>query len=35
VIEGADVLPKIVRRDPQDPQASPATKIISINIEER
>ncbi len=35
VVEGMDVLPKIVRRDPQDPNAPPATKILNIVIEER
>jgi cyclophilin family peptidyl-prolyl cis-trans isomerase len=35
VVEGMDVLPKIVRRDPQDPQAPEPTKIISISIEEK
>jgi cyclophilin family peptidyl-prolyl cis-trans isomerase len=34
VIEGADVLPKIVRRDPQAPNAPTPTKIVSISIEE-
>jgi len=35
VVEGMDVLPKIVRRDPQDPNAPPATKILTIVIEEQ
>jgi cyclophilin family peptidyl-prolyl cis-trans isomerase len=35
VVEGMDVLPKIVRRDPQDPDASPATKVLTVVIEER
>ncbi len=35
VVAGQDVLPKIVRRDPQDPKAPAATKITGITIEEK
>jgi len=35
VVEGMDVLPKIVRRDPQDPNAPPGTKIQTVLIEEQ